>query len=242
MANEKASKMSILTNGIIKENPVLRLVLGTCSTLAVTTAVSSALGMGVAFTFVLICSNVMIALLRNVIPAKVHLPCYIVIIAGFVTIVQLLMQAYFQPLYTALGVFLPLIVVNCIILGRAEMFACKNTVGDSILDDVSMGIGYTLCLLLMATIREILGTGVWGAGLVGAEGAGIRLLPEGITMSIMTQPPAGFFWFGVLMAGCIWLERKLNAPIERKVGCQPLKDIQEAEEASEADKQKGEDA
>lgn len=242
MANEKTSKMSILTNGIIRENPVLRLVLGTCSTLAVTTAVSSALGMGVAFTFVLICSNVMIALLRNVIPAKVHLPCYIVIIAGFVTIVQLLMQAYFQSLYTALGVFLPLIVVNCIILGRAEMFACKNTVGDSILDGIGMGIGYTLCLLLMATIREILGTGVWGAGLVGANGAGIRLLPDGVTMKIMTQAPAGFFWFGVLMAGCIWLERRLNAPIERKVGCQPLKDIQEAEEAADADKQKGEDA
>ena len=133
MAQEKKSKVSILTNGIIKENPVLRLVLGTCSTLAVTTAVSSALGMGAAFTFVLVCANIMISLLRKVIPGKVHLPCYIVIIAGFVTIVQMFMQAYMESLYNALGVFLPLIVVNCIILGRAEMFACKNSVVDSAL-------------------------------------------------------------------------------------------------------------
>ena len=144
MAQENKSKVSILTNGIIKENPVLRLVLGTCSILAVTTAVSSALGMGAAFTFVLVCSNIMISLLRKVIPGKVHLPCYIVIIAGFVTIVQMFMQAYMESLYNALGVFLPLIVVNCIILGRAEMFACKNSVVDSALDGVGMGIGYTL--------------------------------------------------------------------------------------------------
>ena len=141
MASENKSKVSILTNGIIKENPVLRLVLGTCSILAVTTAVSSALGMGAAFTFVLVCSNILISLLRNVIPAKVHLPCYIVIIAGFVTIVQMVMHAYMDSLYTALGVFLPLIVVNCIILGRAEMFACKNNVVDSALDGIGMGIG-----------------------------------------------------------------------------------------------------
>ena len=152
MASENKSKVSILTNGIIKENPVLRLVLGTCSCLAVTTAVSSALGMGAAFTFVLVCSNILISLLRNVIPAKVHLPCYIVIIAGFVTIVQMVMHAYMDSLYTALGVFLPLIVVNCIILGRAEMFACKNNVVDSALDGIGMGIGYTLTVVLMASI------------------------------------------------------------------------------------------
>ena len=161
MAQEKKSKVSILTNGIIKENPVLRLVLGTCSTLAVTTAVSSALGMGAAFTFVLVCANIMISLLRKVIPGKVHLPCYIVIIAGFVTIVQMFMQAYMESLYNALGVFLPLIVVNCIILGRAEMLACKNSVVDSALDGIGMGIGYTLTVVLMATIREILGSGTW---------------------------------------------------------------------------------
>ena len=238
MAQKKTSKLSIVTNGIIRETPVLRLVLGPCSTLAVTTAVSNALAMGLAFTFVLICSNIMIAMLRKVIPGKVHLPCYIVIIAGFVTIVQMVMKAYFLDLFNALGVFLPLIVVNCIILGRAEMYACKNTVVDSALDGIGMGIGYTLCCVLMATIREILGTGVWGAGLVGANAAGFRLLPDAVTMGIMTKAPAGFFWFGMLMAGCIWLERKLNAPIERQIGCQPLKDLQEAQDA--ADKTEGE--
>ena len=208
MSQEKKSKVSILTNGIIKENPVLRLVLGTCSTLAVTTAVSSALGMGAAFTFVLVCANIMISLLRKVIPGKVHLPCYIVIIAGFVTIVQMFMQAYMESLYNALGVFLPLIVVNCIILGRAEMFACKNTIVDSALDGLGMGIGYILTMLLMSSIREIIGSGTW---------MGITIIPESVDrMTVMNSGPGGFFVFGCLIAGCVWLERKLNKPIERK--------------------------
>ena len=211
MAQENKSKVSILTNGIIKENPVLRLVLGTCSCLAVTTAVSSALGMGAAFTFVLVCSNILISLLRNVIPAKVHLPCYIVIIAGFVTIVQMVMHAYMDSLYTALGVFLPLIVVNCIILGRAEMFACKNNVVDSALDGVGMGIGYILTMLLMSSIREIIGSGTW---------MGITIIPESVDrMTVMNSAPGGFFVFGCLMAGCVWLEGKLDARIERKSCC-----------------------
>ena len=208
MASENKSKVSILTNGIIKENPVLRLVLGTCSCLAVTTAVSSALGMGAAFTFVLVCSNILISLLRNVIPAKVHLPCYIVIIAGFVTIVQMVMHAYMDSLYTALGVFLPLIVVNCIILGRAEMFASKNPVLPSIVDGLGMGVGFTAALLAMGIIRELL-----GAGTV----FGIPLLSNFMDpIIIFLLPPGGFFVFGCLMAGCVWLERKLNKPIERK--------------------------
>ncbi len=222
MAQNNNSKVSILTNGIIKENPVLRLVLGTCSILAVTTAVSSALGMGAAFTFVLVCSNIIISLLRNIIPAKVHLPCYIVVIAGFVTIVQMVMNAYMQSLYTALGVFLPLIVVNCIILGRAEMFACKNSVVDSALDGVGMGIGYTLTAVLMATLREVLGSGTW---------LGFQVLPESLPkITIMTQAPGAFFCFGLLMAGCVWLEGKLDARVERKIGCQPLKEMQEGED------------
>ena len=211
MASENKSKVSILTNGIIKENPVLRLVLGTCSCLAVTTAVSSALGMGAAFTFVLVCSNILISLLRNVIPAKVHLPCYIVIIAGFVTIVQMVMHAYMDSLYTALGVFLPLIVVNCIILGRAEMFACKNSVVDSALDGIGMGIGYILTMLLMSSIREIIGNGTW---------LGITIIPDSVDkMTVMNSAPGGFFVFGCLMAGCVWLEGKLDARIERKSCC-----------------------
>ena len=211
MASEKNSKVSILTNGIIKENPVLRLVLGTCSCLAVTTAVSSALGMGAAFTFVLVCANILISLLRNVIPAKVHLPCYIVIIAGFVTIVQMFMHAYMVSLYNALGVFLPLIVVNCIILGRAEMFACKNNVVDSALDGLGMGLGFTLALTLMATVREILGSGTW---------LGIQIIPKSIpNFTLMTSAPGGFFTFGCLMALVVWFETKTNNKIDRKAGC-----------------------
>ena len=211
MAQENKSKVSILTNGIIKENPVLRLVLGTCSILAVTTAVSSALGMGAAFTFVLVCSNIMISLLRKVIPGKVHLPCYIVIIAGFVTIVQMFMQAYMESLYNALGVFLPLIVVNCIILGRAEMFACKNNVVDSALDGVGMGIGFTLTLTAMASIREILSAGSW---------LGITIVPESIDrFTIMGSAPGGFFTFGFLMAMVILYENHTNNRIKRSIGC-----------------------
>ena len=209
--NEKPSKWKVFTAGIIRENPVLRLVLGCCSALAVTTTVSGALGMGLAMTFVLVCSNIVISALRKVIPAKVHLPCYIVIIATFVTVVQMVLQAFVPDLYKALGVYLALIVVNCIILGRAEMFACKNSVVDSALDGIGMGIGYTLTVTLMASIREILGSGTW---------LGFTVLPESMAkMSIMTQAPGAFFCYGVLMAGCIWLEGKLDARIERKSCC-----------------------
>lgn len=177
---EKQSKWRIFTAGIIRENPVLRLVLGCCSALAVTTTVSGALGMGLAMTFVLVCSNIVISALRKVIPAKVHLPCYIVIIATFVTIVQMVLQAYVPALYKSLGVFLALIVVNCIILGRAEMFACKNSVVDSALDGLGMGCGYILTMLLMSSVREILGNGTW---------MGITIIPESIDrMSLMNVP------------------------------------------------------
>ena len=209
--NEKPSKWKVFTAGIIRENPVLRLVLGCCSALAVTTTVSGAVGMGLAMTFVLVCSNIVISALRKVIPAKVHLPCYIVIIATFVTVVQMVLQAFVPDLYKALGVYLALIVVNCIILGRAEMFACKNSVVDSALDGIGMGIGYTLTVVLMASIREILGSGTW---------LGFQVIPESVAkVSIMTQAPGAFFCFGLLMAGCVWLEGKLDARIERKSCC-----------------------
>ena len=205
------SKMSIVTNGLIKENPVLRLVLGTCPTLAVTTAVSNALGMGAAATVVLICSNIVISALRKVIPDKVHLPCYITIIATFVTLVQMVVKAFLPALDTALGVYLPLIVVNCIILGRAEMFACKNTVVDSALDGVGMGIGFTLALVGMSSMREIIGNSSW---------LGITIVPESIDrFTLMTSAPGGFFSFGVLMALVIWYETKTNNKIDRKIGC-----------------------
>ena len=208
---ENKSKLSIVTNGLLKENPTLRLVLGACPTLAVTTAVSNALGMGAAATVVLICSNFVISALRKVIPDKVHLPCYITIIATFVTLVQMIVKAYAPALDTALGVYLPLIVVNCIILGRAEMFACKNNVVDSALDGLGMGLGFTLALTLMATVREILGSGTW---------LGIQIIPKSIpNFTLMTSAPGGFFTFGCLMALVVWFETKTNNKIDRKAGC-----------------------
>ena len=207
----KNSKMSILTNGILKENPVLRLVLGTCPTLAVTTMASNGIGMGLAATFVLLCSNMVISMLRNVIPGQVRIPCYITVIAGFVSVVQMIVKAFIPALDASLGVFLPLIVVNCIILGRAEMFASKNGILDSALDGIGMGIGFTITLTVMGIIREILGSGTWMAGLDGLlpflpEGFKIQVLPASIDpFTIMTSAPGGFFVFGVLMAAATWL-------------------------------------
>ena len=206
-----SNKMKILTNGILNENPVLRLVLGTCPTLAVTTMASNGIGMGLAATFVLLCSNIVISALRKVIPDQVRIPCYITVIAGFVSVVQMIVKAFLPSLDTALGVYLPLIVVNCIILGRAEMFASKNSVFDSALDGIGMGIGFTLTLTVMGTIREILGSGTWMAGLDGLlsflpEGFAIQVLPAGVDpFTIMTSAPGGFFVFGVLMAAATWL-------------------------------------
>ena len=205
-------KLKILTDGLVKENPVLRLVLGTCPTLALTTAVSNAFGMGFAATFVLVCSNIAISALRKVIPGQVRLPAYITVIATFVTIVQNLVKAYFPDLDAALGVYLPLIVVNCIILGRAEMFASKNGVVDSALDGVGMGLGFTLALLLMSTIREVLGAGTW---------YGIQIIPESIDrFTFMTTPAGGFFTFGLLMALVVFIETKLGDRRKRSVGCE----------------------
>ena len=207
----KNSQMSILTNGILKENPVLRLVLGTCPTLAVTTMAANGIGMGLAATFVLICANVVISALRNIIPGQVRIPCYITVIAGFVSVVQMIVKAFIPSLDASLGVFLPLIVVNCIILGRAEMFASKNGIFDSALDGLGMGIGFTITLTIMGSIREILGSGTWMSGLDGIlpflpKGFAIQVLPEAIDpFTIMTSAPGGFFIFGVLMAGATWL-------------------------------------
>lgn len=184
--------LSTLTNGILRENPVLRLVLGTCPTLAVTTAAGNGIGMGLAATAVLVCSNAAISLLRKFIPDKVRIPAFITIIAGFVTIVQLLVKAFLPSIDSALGIYLPLIVVNCIILARAEMFACKNPVLPSILDGLGMGIGFTATLTLMGAIRELLGAGTV-FGLTVTAGA---IEP----MLIFLLPPGGFFVFGVLVA------------------------------------------
>jgi electron transport complex, RnfABCDGE type, E subunit len=207
---KKKSKLSILTNGIIKENPALVLVLGTCPTLATTSSVANGFGMGVSAAAVLICSNIVISALRNVIPDKVRIPCYIVVIAGFVTVVQLLLQAFVPSLYSALGLFIPLIVVNCIILGRAEMFANKNSVIDSALDGVGMGIGFTFALVCMGTVRELLGSGTW---------LGIPILSKFIPgMGIFNLAPGGFFVFAILMAFVTYLTKD-KSKIKKDFGC-----------------------
>ncbi len=185
-------KLSILIKGIIRENPVLILVLGTCPTLATTASVVSAFSMGIVATLVLVCSNIVISALRRVIPDTVRIPCYIVIIASFVTVMQMLLQAYLPSIYDMLGVYLALVVVNCIILGRAEMYARKNTVVDSALDGLGMGIGFLVALLIMATIREILGAGSF---------AGITIpYLEQFKIPILTQAPGGYLVFGIVIA------------------------------------------
>ena len=185
-------KLSIILRGIIAENPVLVLILGTCPTLAVSTSIIAALGMGLAATAVLICSNITISALRKVIPDQVRIPCYIVLIAGFVTIVSMVLEAYAYDLFKSLGVYLSLIVVNCIILGRAEMYASKNSVGDSFLDAVGMGLGFTVALVGMASIREVLGAGTFC-------GLPIPWLSNN-AISIMTTAPGGFITYGIMIA------------------------------------------
>lgn len=205
-------RIRIVTNGLVKENPSLRLVLGTCPTLAVTTVAMNGLGMGLAATFVLICSNIVISALRRVIPDKARLPAFITVIATFVTVLQMLVKAYLPSLDTALGIYLPLIVVNCIILGRAEMFASKHTVLDSALDGLGMGLGFTLTLVLMGCVRELLGAGtLFGVAVLGASFE---------PMTLFITPPGGFLVFGVLMALVVFIETKLGARVTRKVGCE----------------------
>ena len=209
MGKEKIS-LSTLTNGIIKENPVLVLILGTCPTLAVTTLAVNGVGMGLAATFVLVCSNIVISLLKNVIPDKVRIPCYIVIIAGFVTILSSLMEAFLPDLYASLGLFLQLIVVNCIILGRAEMFASKHGVLASALDGIGMGLGFTLALLIMGSIRKILGAGTW---------FGIPLTVNLFSpISIFILAPGGFLVYGLVIAAVNKLT-KGKAIKKKEFGC-----------------------
>ncbi len=189
---KKASNAKILFNGLLFENPVFILILGTCPTLATTKNVTGAFAMGLATTAVLICSNIVISLLRKLIPNMVRIPCYIVIIAGFVTIVQMLMHAFLPELYEMLGVYLALITVNCIILGRAEMFASKNSVGKSALDGIGMGLGFTLALLSISTIREVLGNGSFA-------GISIPFLSD-YSIKFFVEAPGGMFVYGVMIA------------------------------------------
>ena len=208
---EEKKRIDVLLNGLIKENPVLVLVIGTCPTLATSTSVETGFGMGLAATAVLVCSNIVISALHNIIPDKVRIPCFITVIAGFVTIVQMLLQAFVPSLYSALGLYLPLIVVNCIILGRAEMFASKNGVLDS-----------ALTLVIMGTIREVLGSGTWLAGdwfglMKGFKGIPLlsRFIPG---MSIMTMVPGGFFVYAIVMAAVHYFTKD-KSKIRNEFGC-----------------------
>jgi electron transport complex protein RnfE len=205
----KSNKSKILSNGIITSNPVFRLVLGTCPTLAVTTSAFNGLGMGLAATLVLVCSNALVSLLRKVIPDKVRIPCFVLIIATFVTLVEMLLRRFIPALYSALGIYLPLIVVNCIILARAEAFASTNTVGDSILDGLGMGLGFTLSLMTMGFIRELVGSGTVFVGSLGETEFGLVLgnLPD-YALSVFVMPAGGFLVFGLLMALINWLTDK----------------------------------
>ena len=196
-------------DGLLYKNPVFVQLLGMCSTLAITTSLFNGLGMGISVTIILICSNVLISALRKVIPGNIRIAAYIVIIAGFVTMVDLLLQAFLPDLSESLGVFIPLIVVNCIILGRAEAFASKNGVVASALDGLFQGIGYTVALVIMCVVRELLGSGTFGGGIL-CGGEGIRILPEGSPAMLMVMPVGGFLTLGFLIAGAQWLVKRLD--------------------------------
>ena len=207
---KKASKLAILTKGMIKENPNLVLLLGTCPTLATTSSALNGAGMGVSAMAVLICSNIVISLLAKIIPDKVRIPCYIVVIAGFVTVVQFVLQAFVPTLYDSLGLFIPLIVVNCIILGRAEMFASKNGVVDSALDGIGMGIGFTLSLTVMGAVRELIGAGT-------IFGFALPWMSEH-PMMIIALAPGGFFIYACAIAAINFFTK--GKGVKGSFGCQ----------------------
>ena len=201
--------------GLLTKNPVTVQLLGMCSTMAITTSLFNGLGMGLAVTIILICSNILISLLRKAIPNEIRIASYIVIIAGFVTIVDLSLQAFIPDLAESLGVFIPLIVVNCIILGRAEAFASKNGVVASALDGLFQGIGYTVALSLVCIIRELLGSGTFGGGLLNG-GNGIRIIPEEFPALLMVMPFGGFLVLGFVIAGSQWLVAHLEKKNRKK--------------------------
>ena len=201
--------------GLLNKNPVTVQLLGMCSVLAITTSLFNGLGMGLSVTIILICSNVMISALRKVIPSQIRIAAYIVIIAAFVTVVDLLLQAFLPDLSESLGVFIPLIVVNCIILGRVEAFASKNGVLASAVDGLCQGIGYTVALVIMCVIRELLGAGTFGGGILNG-GEGIVIIPQPYPAMQLVMPVGGFLTLGVVIAGSQWLIKHLNKKAKKK--------------------------
>ena len=194
--------------GLLTQNPALVQVLGMCSTMAITTSFFNGLGMGVAVLVILTLSNIIISLIRKIVPDKIRIAMFIVVIAGFVTMVDLLIQAFLPDLASSLGVFIPLIVVNCIILGRAEGFSYKNGVVDSFFDGIFQGIGYTVVLLIMCIIREFLGNGAFGGGILGVDGKGIQIIPAEFGIKMLTLPVGGFLVLGCLIAAMQWALNK----------------------------------
>ena len=204
------------TDGLLDKNPVFVQLLGMCSTLAITTSLFNGIGMGLAVTIITICSNVLISALRKVIPNQIRIAAYITIIAGFVTVVDLLLQAFIPALSESLGVFIPLIVVNCMVLGRAEAFASKNGVLASAVDGLCQGIGYTVALVIVCIIRELLGNGTFGGGLLGEGGAGITIIPQPFPAMQMVMPVGGFLALGFVLAGSQWLMKHLEIKNKKK--------------------------
>ena len=204
--------------GLLTKNPVTVQLLGMCSTLAITTSLFNGIGMGLAVTIITICSNVLISALRKVIPNQIRIAAYITIIAGFVTIVDLVLKAYIPALSASLGVFIPLIVVNCMVLGRAEAFASKNGVLASAVDGLCQGIGYTVALVIVCVIRELLGSGTFGGGLLGPGGAGIRIIPEQFPAMQIVMPVGGFLVLGFVIAGSQALVKYLDNKPKKKEG------------------------
>ena len=201
--------------GLLTKNPVTVQLLGMCSTLAITTSLFNGIGMGLAVTIILICSNVLISALRKVIPSQIRIAAYITIIAGFVTVVDLALQAFIPALSESLGVFIPLIVVNCIVLGRAEAFASKNGVLASAVDGLCQGVGYTVALVITCVIRELLGSGTFGGGLLNG-GEGIRIIPAQYPAMQMVMPVGGFLVLGFVIAGSQWLMKHLEMKSKKK--------------------------
>jgi len=231
---KKSGKGQILMNGIITSNPTFRLVLGMCPTLAITTSAFNGLGMGLAATLVLICSNALVSLLRKVIPDKVRIPAYVVIIATFVTILQMVLKKFVPTLYDALGIYLPLIVVNCIILARAEAFASSNKVGDSILDGVGMGLGFTLALTLLGFIREFIGAGTIFAGSLGDVEFGLSLgALQDYSLALFVLPSGGFLTLGLVMALVNYISDKAEQKKANAASEVAEKEVEELEENKE---------
>ena len=225
------TKLKTFVNGFLRENPLLVLNIGLCSSLGVTTSIFNGLGMGAGMTFVLVMSEIVISLFRKLIPSAIRLPVFITVIAAFTTIVQMVLNAYVENLYNALGVFIPLIVVNCIIMGRVEAFASKNKIGDSILDALGMGIGYTIVLVLISLIRELLGGGTLFAG----TALKIEVIPEAYRIGIFNSAPGGFLVFGVLAALVqAWKQSQKNKADAAEIAALKKAELSETKEAPNA--------